>query len=245
MSTQPQPKRNFGNIALLIDGDNASYKLIREVIEEVSRYGKITCRRVYGDWSLPQLAPWQQVMQENAIEGIHKWRSANGKNATDIDLVIDAMDILQHKTVHGFCIISSDSDFTGLCMKIRDEGLFVMGIGEKKTPKPFVNACDVFLFVEDIISPKQNAQPQIPPPPNPTTKNPKDAIDLLRNAFDKCAKEEGWVHLGALGQALYRLDTNFDSGTYGCNQLSKLIQSLPHQFIIREDKTAVRIKTQP
>jgi len=240
MSTQPQTERH---LALLIDGDNISHKKSEQIVNKVSNDWTVAFCHVYGNSN--NLPHWEKAMQQNTVKIQTQYYPAKGKNAADIALIIGATKILLSKTVQGFCIVSSDSDFTQLCKEIHEERLFVMGIGEKKTPKPFVNACDVCLFVEDIISPKQNAQPQIPPPPNPTTKNPKDAIDLLRNAFDKCAKEDGWVHLGALGQALYRLDTNFDSGTYGCNQLSKLIQSLPHQFIIREDKTAVRIKTQP
>ncbi|HRF94782.1 MAG TPA: NYN domain-containing protein, partial [Aggregatilineales bacterium] len=181
MSTQQYSERH---LAMLIDGDNAQHKFIKEILEEVSRYGTTTYRRAYGDWTQPNLAGWRDVMQESAIDPIHKWRSVNGKNATDIDLTINAMEILYTGKVQGFCIVSSDSDFTGLCMKIRDAGLFVMGIGEKKTPKPFVNACDVFLYVEDIIQPKKPPQQQTPTIPSIATKKPKDAIDILRHAFD-------------------------------------------------------------
>ncbi len=235
MSKQQPSERN---IAMLIDSDNVSYKLIKEVIEEVSQYGKITCRRVYGDWSLPQLTPWKQAMQANALEGIHKWRGPNGKNATDIDLVIDAMDILQRKVVHGFCIISSDSDFTGLCMKIRAEGLFIMGVGEKKAPEAFRNACDVFLYIEDIPLSEKKAPIQVLPQANTTPKKPKHAKALLRHAFDISPKADGWANLNTLEHVLQQIDSKFNTNDYGCKNLSELIKHLTHLFTIREEKEA-------
>ena len=134
------------NIAVLIDGDNAQAKLIKELIEEVSKYGKATIRRIYGDWTISQMNSWKEIINQYSINPIQKFNYTTGKNSTDSSLVIDAMDILHSNSVDGFCIVSSDSDFTGLAKRIREEGLFVMGIGRKTTPIAFVNSCEIFTF---------------------------------------------------------------------------------------------------
>lgn len=139
------------NIAVLIDGDNAQSKLIKELIEEVSKYGKATIRRIYGDWTTPQMNSWKEIINQYSINPIQKFSYTTGKNSTDSSLIIDAMDILHSKSVDGFCIVSSDSDYTGLAKRIREEGLFVMGIGRKSTPIAFVNSCEIFTFSENLI----------------------------------------------------------------------------------------------
>lgn len=136
---------------MLIDGDNAQHSLLKQMFEEASRYGEVTIRRAYGDWTEPNLANWRPVMLAHAIQPIQQWRYTTGKNATDSALIIDAMDILYSGTVQGFCVISSDSDYTRLCTRIRESGLFVMGIGREKTPEAFINACNVFVYVENLI----------------------------------------------------------------------------------------------
>lgn len=138
-------------IAMLIDGDNAQHSLLKQMFEEASRYGEVTIRRAYGDWTEPNLANWRPVMLAHAIQPIQQWRYTTGKNATDSALIIDAMDILYAGTVQGFCVISSDSDYTRLCTRIRESGLFVMGIGRERTPEAFINACNVFVYVENLI----------------------------------------------------------------------------------------------
>lgn len=138
------------NIAVLIDGDNAQAKIIKEIIEEVSKYGKVTIRRIYGDWTTPQMNSWKDILNNYSISPIQKFNYTTGKNSTDSSLIIDAMDILHGSNVQGFCIVSSDSDYTGLAKRIREEGLFVMGIGRKNTPIAFVNSCEIFTFTENL-----------------------------------------------------------------------------------------------
>ena len=139
------------NIAVLIDGDNAQAKLIKEIIEEVSKYGKATIRRIYGDWTNNQMNSWKEIINQYSINPIQKFSYTTGKNSTDSSLIIDAMDILHGQNVDGFCIVSSDSDYTGLAKRIREEGLFVMGIGRRKTPIAFVNSCEIFTFAENLL----------------------------------------------------------------------------------------------
>lgn len=150
-------------IAMLIDGDNAGHSSLKQIIEEVSRYGDVTVRRAYGDWTQPDLANWRPVMLAHAIQPIQQWRYTTGKNATknatDSALIIDAMDILYSGTVQGFCVVSSDSDYTRLCTRIRESGLFVMGIGRATTPESLVKACNVFVYVENLIPPDEMKEP--------------------------------------------------------------------------------------
>jgi uncharacterized LabA/DUF88 family protein len=232
MSTQPQTERH---IALLIDGDNAQYKFMKEMLEEVSRYGTATYRRAYGDWTTPNLANWRDVMLANAIQPIQQFRYTTGKNATDSALIIDAMDILSSGTVHGFCIVSSDSDYTRLCTRIRESGLFVMGVGENKTPEAFIKACDIFVYVENLTASDKTPQNKVTTTVI-SSKKRSDLINLLQRAFHIASQEEGLVYLGILGQSLRRIDPSFDSRSYGYTNLSKLIKDLPEQFIIEKVK---------
>lgn len=160
------------NIAILIDGDNAQPKLLKETIEEVSKYGKATIRRIYGDWTSQVMNSWKNLINQHSINPIQKFSYTTGKNSTDGALIIDAMDILHSKNVEGFCIVSSDSDYTGLAKRIREEGLFVMGIGEKKTPESFVQSCDIFTYTENI-TPKISEAPIVVQKVDPKTKPSK------------------------------------------------------------------------
>jgi uncharacterized LabA/DUF88 family protein len=243
-------------IAMLIDGDNAQHRLIEQMIEEASRYGTITIRRAYGDWTQPNLANWRPVMLAHAIQPIQQWSYTTGKNATDSALIIDAMDILNSGTVQGFCIVSSDSDYTRLCTRIRESGLFVMGMGEKKTPESFVKACNLFVHVENLIQPDEGKEsdevktPAVKPDTvakTPAKAKPKAAakmsalqkvpLKLLRRAFDISPQDdEGWVHLGPLGSALQRIEPSFDSRTYGFKNLSLLVKSMPKQVEVKATK---------
>lgn len=144
---------------MLIDGDNAQHGLLKQMFEEASRYGDVTIRRAYGDWTEPNLANWRPVMLAHAIQPIQQWRYTVGKNATDSALIIDAMDILYSGTVQGFCVVSSDSDYTRLCTRIRESGLFVIGIGREKTPEAFINACNVFVYTENLVQPAKVQEP--------------------------------------------------------------------------------------
>jgi uncharacterized LabA/DUF88 family protein len=155
----PQTPNSERRIAMLIDGDNAQHSLLKQMFEEVSRYGEVTIRRAYGDWTQPNLSNWRPVMLAHAIQPIQQWRYTIGKNVTDSTLIIDAMDILYSGTVQGFCVVSSDSDYTRLCMRIRESGLFVMGIGRENTPEAFIKACNVFVYVENLIQSDEVKEP--------------------------------------------------------------------------------------
>jgi uncharacterized LabA/DUF88 family protein len=248
---------------MLIDGDNAQHSLLKQMFEETSRYGEVTIRRAYGDWTEPNLSNWRPIMLAHAIQPIQQWRYTTGKNATDSALIIDAMDILYSGTVHGFCVVSSDSDYTRLCTRIRESGLFVMGIGREKTPEAFINACNVFVYVENLVQTdevKADAAVTKPDEAKPTTRGKAPAksrrksaaktaakakpetpqevlLKLLRRAFDIAMQDdEGWVHLGTLGSALQRIEPSFDSRTYGFKSLSLLIKSMPTHVEVKGAK---------
>jgi len=226
-------------LALLIDGDNAQPSLIEKMLAEASKYGTITVRRTYGDWTTSNMGGWKDSLQTYAIQPIQQFRYTTGKNATDSAMIIDAMDLLHSGTVDAFCLVSSDSDYTRLATRIREKGFFVMGIGQKKTPRAFVNACDVFVYTENLIphKPAQKSRslkkgtsmPKEPPTPDPTP--------LLRQAFESAVQDDGWAFLGSLGHHLRQLDPGFDARTYGHNQLSALIRANPRHFEIREVKS--------
>lgn len=231
--------RNLGNIALLIDADNSQCTIIDRVIEILSQYGEITHRYAYGNWE--KLENWQAVMKKNSITPKLRWDYAKGKDATDMELVIDAMDMLHEKSVNAFCIVSSDSDFTSICKRIREEKLMVFGIGKKQTPDAFVNSCYQFFYIEDIEQGVYHPPQPIPTPPSPkpSTKNPNDAIPLIQQALAKLQNPTEWVHLGGLGNALK--NSNFQSGNYGHTKLLTLIESLPHHFVIKKQGTIVYV----
>ena len=219
-------------IAFLVDGDNASPELLPEMLAESSKYGSVLVRRVYGDWTSPQMNRWKKVLQEDALVPVQQFANVSGKNATDSAMIIDAMDILHSKLVKGFCLVSSDSDYTRLATRIREAGLFVMGIGEPKTPSAFRNACHVFVSTENLR--KVSAAPK-------TTLEPtsRDAArEILLRAFDKVEKDDGLARLDELGQVLRRLDPSFDPRTYGEPRLVDLIRALPDTFSIERPKDA-------
>jgi len=226
-------------IAMLIDGDNAQPSLLREMLAEVSKYGRTTLRRIYGDWTTPQMNGWKVTLQENAIQPVQQFRFTVGKNATDSALIIDAMDILHAGVVDGFCLVSSDSDFTRLATRIREKGVFVMGIGERKTPKSFTNACDLFVFTENLALPAANSGGKAKSPESSPRALPvAEALPVLQKAFDLCVPENGWANLGALGSSLRKLDPSFDHRTYGCSSLKALITKSSSAIQVREDKKA-------
>jgi len=216
-------------MAMLIDGDNAQPSLITKMLSETGKYGSVTIKRIYGDWTTPNMKGWKDALNNYAIQPIQQFRYTVGKNATDSALIIDAMDILHGELVDGFCIVSSDSDYTRLATRIRENGTFVMGIGEQKTSKAFVNACDIFIYTENIV-PKE---PKTPVKTSPGKKKEKSKeailIALLKEAFEMVVQEDGWTHLGSLGKALLQLDPGFDPRTYGFRQLSQLIDAFPDQ----------------
>ena len=185
---------NNDKLAVLIDADNAQASPIDELLEEVSRYGTASVKRAYGDWSTPQLKKWKDELHTHAIKPVQQFAYTKGKNATDSALIIDAMDLLHTGDLNGFCLVSSDSDFTPLAARIREAGLVVYGFGERKTPQPFVAACDKFIFTDILKPPKAKSgkrKPQSPPEEK-----------LLRNAVDSAAQDDGWANLGNVGKML-------------------------------------------
>ncbi|GAB4538137.1 MAG: NYN domain-containing protein [Anaerolineales bacterium] len=221
-------------IAVLIDGDNAQASLLPQMLVEAGRHGQATVRRIYGDWTTTSMNSWKDVLNFHAFQPVQQFRYTVGKNATDSAMIIDAMDILHSGVVDGFCLVSSDSDYTRLATRIRESGVFVMGIGKKNTPKSFVNACDVFVYTENLL-------PQKPPaPPKPAAQATKakkvkevkeekeelDPMPQLEQAFEMAVQDNGWAALSTMGNALYQLDPGFDPRTYGYKQLSKMISNL-------------------
>jgi len=237
-------------IAMLIDGDNAQAGLLSQMLVEAGRYGQVTVRRIYGDWTTTSMNSWKETLNFHAFQPIQQFRYTIGKNATDSAMIIDAMDILHASVVDGFCLVSSDSDYTRLATRIRETGIFVMGIGEKKTPKPFVNACDVFVYTENLVTEKKAAPQQRNKPKDGTkkVKEEKEEVDplpLLTQAFEMAVQQDGWASLASMGNALYQLDPGFDPRTYGHKQLSRMMMNFKERFQILEKDTGgffVKIK---
>jgi len=217
-------------LAVLIDGDNIPSAYIKEMMEEIAKYGNPTIKRIYGDWTKPHLAKWKAVLLQNAINPIQQYGYTQGKNATDSAMIIDAMDILYSDKVDGFCLVSSDSDFTRLATRLREAGKNVIGIGEKKTPEPFIVACDRFIYIEILKDKNQESEPE-------TTKgktSKKDNIDnitpkvinLIASTISDVADEDGWAFLGDVGSLLQKKQPNFDSRNYGFQKLTPMINSI-------------------
>ncbi|MCY7422326.1 MAG: NYN domain-containing protein [Chitinophagaceae bacterium] len=219
-------------LALLVDGDNAQPKILDLILEEASKYGKVTIRRIYGDWTTPQMNKWKNILNDIAFNPIQKFSYTSGKNSTDSALIIDAMDILHAGQVDGFCIVSSDSDYTGLAKRIREEGVFVMGIGEKKTPNAFVRSCEIFTYVENLEITETPEEPEIVLVGKPAkeiiekVKKPGLDIKLLNKAFDMSSNESDEVNVSTIGSNLRKLDPSFDPRTYGYKSLTHLLKNL-------------------
>ena len=225
-------------IAMLIDGDNAQPSLMKNILAETGKYGLVTIRRNYGDWTTTNMNGWKETLHTFAIQPIQQFRYTIGKNATDSAMIIDAMDILYEGVVEGFCLVSSDSDYTRLATRIREKGIFVMGIGKKSTPRSFVNACQVFVFTENL-SPESKKQKQAPVKKSSTATVDSyeyEALQLLKNAFDLAVQDNGWAFLGTIGNHLRQLDPSFDARTYGHKQLSSLIRAYSDTFFVKENK---------
>ena len=225
-------------IAMLIDGDNAQASLIEHILAETAKYGTVTTRRIYGDWTTPNMNGWKDSLHTYAVQPAQQFRYTTGKNATDSALIIEAMDLLHAGTVGGFCIVSSDSDYTRLAMRIREQGLFVMGIGRFNTPKSFVNACEVFAYTENL-SPQSDKD---------TTSPKADASDWTKTAIqaiEMAAMEDGWALLSAVGTCMRKLDPAFDSRTYGYKQLSLLIKSEPNFFETKGVAASIKARLKP
>ena len=236
-------------MALLIDGDNAQAKLIGLIISEASKYGKITIRRIYGDWTQQSMNKWKTLLNDYAISPIQKFSYTTGKNSTDTALIIDAMDILHDQLVDGFCIVSSDSDYTGLAKRIREEGIFVLGIGEKKTPKAFVSSCDNFTFSETLMAEEEEEKEETKTGKKPdikyvNLKNTLPRIDLLilDKAFNMVVSENETAYLSEVGLGLRKLDPSFDHRNYGFKSLADLFRSLKDRFeLISKDINGLKV----
>jgi uncharacterized protein (TIGR00288 family) len=217
-------------IALLVDGDNAQSKIMDLVLEEASKYGKVTIRRVYGDWTTQHMNHWKSLLNEMAFNPIQKFSYTTGKNSTDSALIIDAMDILHADLVDGFCIVSSDSDYTGLAKRIREAGIFVMGIGEQKTPSAFVKSCEIFTYVENL-EPKTEV-----PEKKEAIKKQKEkssmSMKLINKAYDMSINESNEAYISTLGINLRKLDPSFDVRTYGCKTLTQFFSKLPGFVVV-------------
>jgi uncharacterized LabA/DUF88 family protein len=224
-------KSNNDRLAVMIDADNAQAALVQELMSEVSRYGTATIKRAYGDWTTPHLSQWKNVLHANAIQPIQQFRYTTGKNATDSALIIDAMDVLHSGHVDGFCLVSSDSDFTRLATRIREAGLAVYGFGERKTPAPFVAACDKFVYTE-ILRQKPEEQKADEGGGGKPEGEPKEAsVDelpklkpMVLKALEAVARDDGWATLSALGSQLNRNHPSFDSRNYGVTKLGDLMR---------------------
>lgn len=233
-------------LAVLIDADNAQAAVIEGLLAEIARFGEATVKRIYGDFTAPTSASWKKVLQKYAIKPVQQFVYTTGKNATDSTLIIDAMDLLYTRKFDGFCLITSDSDFTGLAMRLREEGLTVLGFGEKKTPEAFRNACHKFLFTEifrpkvevgdNYVSIKQNNERQS------KQENEVDGADVknefpkefILSALEQSVDDSGWANLGTFGSYLTRLQSGFDPRVYGFKKLSDLVKAKKDIFIVEE-----------
>ncbi len=214
------------NLAVLIDGDNIPSRYIKEMLEEVSKYGTPTIKRIYGDWTRPGLNKWKTLLLENAITPIQQYGYTTGKNATDSAMIIDAMDILYAGTVDGFCLVSSDSDFTKLATRLREAGKLVIGMGEKKTPNPFIVACDKFVYIEILRGGSDEKNAEGKSQKSEAEKIGQAEIQLISSSIRDSSDEDGWAFLGDVGSLMQKKRPNFDSRNYGFDKLTPLISSL-------------------
>ncbi len=234
------------NLAVLFDADNVPASHVQEMLNEIAKYGIPTIKRIYGDWTKPNLAGWKAVLLENAITPIQQYSYTTGKNSTDSAMIIDAMDILHSNKADGFCIISSDSDFTRLATRLRESNKMVIGMGEKKTPRPFIATCDKFIYIENLGNDDEETQEEATPQTPATTEKkkpvpPKEKINyaiirLLCQTIDDLADDNEWVSLAEVGSLLLKKRPDFDPRNYGFKKLTPLIESCPKQFEIEKRK---------
>jgi Fe-S-cluster formation regulator IscX/YfhJ len=231
-------------MAVLIDADNVPYSNVKGMMAEIAKYGTPTFKRIYGDWTKPTLSGWKAVLLENAITPIQQYSYTSGKNSSDSALIIDAMDILYSGKVDGFCIVSSDSDFTRLATRLREAGMKVFGIGQKKTPNPFIVACDKFIYLEVITAADMDTAEPVTTGKTAAAKNTakpsvdkinKKTIQLIASSIQDLADENGWAFLGDVGNLMMKKQPNFDPRNFGFQKLTALIRSLPQfEIDIRE-----------
>jgi uncharacterized LabA/DUF88 family protein len=232
-------------IAVLIDADNVPSTNVKAMLEEIAKYGTPTYKRIYGDWTKPNVTGWKSVLLENAITPIQQYGYTTGKNSTDSAMIIDAMDILYTQRVDGFCIVSSDSDFTRLALRLREAGMVVLGMGQKKTPNPFIVACDKFIYLEILSPKKKNVQRQEPgrdkreprgDEEEALKKVDRETVDLIASTVADLADDSGWAFLGEVGNLLLKKQPDFDPRNFGFAKLGLLIRST-NKFEIDERST--------
>jgi hypothetical protein len=249
--SKTEPEDSTLRLAVLIDADNAQAAVIEGLLAEIARFGEATVKRIYGDFTAPASSSWKKVLQRYAIKPVQQFAYSTGKNSTDSTLIIDAMDLLYTRKFDGFCLITSDSDFTGLAMRLREEGLTVFGFGEKKTPEAFRNACHKFVFTE-VLRPSTLSE-SAPPPAKasekkksvpsrtlPDTSEPKQEFpkDFVLTALDQSIDDAGWAHISTFGGYLTKLQPDFDSRLYGYKKLSDLIKAKTDIFVTEERQTS-------
>jgi len=223
-------------LAVLIDADNTKPAIIEGLLNEVAKYGIASVKRIYGDWTSTNLRSWKEKLLQNAIQPIQQFSYTTGKNATDSAMIIDAMDLLYSEKLDGFCIVSSDSDFTRLAARLRESGHTVYGFGEEKTPKAFVSVCDKFIYTE-ILDDSQEAEDEESRPSSKQKKVfkvDKKLLKLLHDAVDDIADESGWAYLGGVGQKINNRSTDFDPRNYGFKKLGDMFRAIPQQFEVEE-----------
>jgi uncharacterized protein (TIGR00288 family) len=235
-------------LAVLIDADNTQAKIIEGLLAEVAKYGIASVKRIYGDWTNTNLRSWKDKLLEFAIQPVQQFSYTSGKNSTDSAMIIDAMDLLYTENLDGFCVVSSDSDFTRLAARLREDGKLVLGFGQRKTPKPFVAACDKFIYTEILRPPKRAAAPAARPSATKSSSRPaaKPAprpvapdvgappLDILRDAVDSSTDESGWAHLGRVGQVINNQLPDFDSRNFGFRNIGALFESIPDFEVRRQ-----------
>lgn len=224
-------------LAVLIDADNTQPAIVSSLLEEIANFGIATVKRIYGDWTGSHLKKWKDELLEHAIQPIQQFAYTRGKNATDSAMIIDAMDLLYTETMDGFCIVSSDSDFTRLSARIREAGLLVYGFGEQKTPKAFVGACDRFIYTEILRRGEEKEESISKRPSARELKSDSRLVTLLRNATEDSADETGWANLGTVGQNVANKAPEFDPRNYGYKKLGELIRAVD-LFVIDERESA-------
>jgi len=238
MPEEPRPRR----FAVLIDADNTSPRIAAGLFEEIAKFGEASARRIYGDFSSPRMKSWADILQKYAIDPHQQFAYTTGKNASDIALVIDAMDLLHSGRFDGFCLVSSDSDFTRLASRLREQGADVYGFGERKTPESFRQACRRFIYTENLLP---QAQVTAPEEEGKALQPPGAAIPILNRAIEQMETEDGWVPLGAVGNRLANIASDFDPRTYGYRKLSDLVRQTGAFDVDHPEGRAMRIRAKP
>lgn len=212
-------------LVVLIDAENAQPSIVNSLLAEIAKYGTANVKRIYGDWTIPDLRGWKEVLLQYSIQPIQQFRYTKGKNATDSAMIIDAMDLLYTSKFDGFCIVSSDSDFTKLASRIRESGLLVYGFGERKTPEAFVSACDKFIYTE-VLRYKEDDSETIARKPANELKQDTRLVNLLRNSVEASSDDSGWAHLAPVGSNIAKQSPEFDPRNYGYKKLGELINAI-------------------